>query len=471
MKISLKALLTQLILFFTGVLVFLILFIDSNLPVTKSFLPLLPMVFTIGCIIFPNIYFNIYKNLATTIIVFTYYIRLVLVPFFMKFSDYNRNGIIADTSNTFNAGITLMVFEYFTVFLVLSIFCRKFSSRFMDSSFMELRIPSKIYRATKLVLWVVTLYILMSIFLYPNILNNYKFFVFLSEEQSINWYRNYNIAQETVPIFIFYTSTWAINIVKNIWILILILKLSKKKKKGMNLVFSVGVIVLNALISSGDTAYSLYFSLAFLIILVYLYPNKKRVILLFTCILVLVVAVLGLLSLALGSAKSSVSPLFNISNTLQAYFNGPINVAAALMIDGVRGHSLIIADFFTSLPLLRTFFMDMTNSTAVFNQIMYGMNSAGGQILPSISLGKLYFGYLLSPLLSCLFTYYAMKYSYKAFTDNRLPYKFLYQFISIILACIPVLYNFYIFLIGLFTYILPVWLLVIMMTKRVTYKR
>lgn len=471
MTFNLKSLLTQLVIFFSSIAVTIILFNDPTLPPTRNFLPFLPMVFTFGCIVFINIYSYIYKNIAITIIVFTYYVRLVITPFFMKFSNYQRSEIVANVDNTFNTAITLMIFEYFLVFLILSLFGGKFclAAKNVEVS-KKLELPDKSYKSARLLLIFLSLFIIACVLLYPDILNNYKFFVFLSEEQSINWYRNYNLAKETVPIFIFYISTWAINIVKNIWILVLILNLRKRGAKKINLFISITIIILNALISSGDTAYSLYFSLAFLIVLTYLYPNRKRIIILFTSLLILIVAVLGLLSLSLASSENSSGAFFNISNTLQAYFNGPVNVAAALMVNKVNTYSLILADFFTSLPLLRTFFTHMINSTGVFNEVMYGSNGTGGQILPSVGLGKLYFGFILAPLFSCIFTYQSMRYGSKFSQETRLPYKFLYQFISIILACIPVLYNYYIFLIGLFTYILPTWIIIVFMTKRITYK-
>src|SRR6478735_71439 len=126
MTFNLKSLLTQLVIFFSSIAVTIILFNDPTLPPTRNFLPFLPMVFTFGCIVFINIYSYIYKNIAITIIVFTYYVRLVITPFFMKFSNYQRNEIVANVDNTFNTAITLMIFEYFLVFLILSLFGKKF---------------------------------------------------------------------------------------------------------------------------------------------------------------------------------------------------------------------------------------------------------------------------------------------------------------------------------------------------------
>src|SRR5690606_20382389 len=173
----------------------------------------------------------------------------------------------------------------------------------------------------------------------------------------MEWYRNNAIAKQIVPPIIYYTSTWTINILKNVWVLVIIFALRSQGIKKLNLFLSIIFIVINALISSGNTAYSLYFSIAFFIVLTFLYPNSKKIIITSTISLIVAVVFVGLISLSLMSSSSegSSNALFNLSNTLQAYFTGPVNVAVSLMIDNVNVLNVMVSDFFTSLPLLRTF--------------------------------------------------------------------------------------------------------------------
>lgn len=470
MKFNLISIKLQLFLFCSSLIVAIILFYDSQLPLNKSFLPFLPLTFSFASLVFVNIFSYLYNSVAVSILVFTYYIRMTIVPFFMKFSFYQRTGIVADINSTFNTACLLMIYEFIVVFMIISIIGGKYCFLRESTEFnFHIDINNKKYRYSKKILLFVTILTALCIVLYPEILTHFKFFVFISEEQSINWYINNAIAREIVPSIIYYTSTWTLTIIKNIWVLVIVILLRSRGKSKLNLFLSIVIIILNSLISTGDTAYSLYFSIAFLIIMMYLYPNSKRIIMSTVVPLTLLIVSVGLYFISKISSNSSSNFLFNISNTLQAYFSGPINVAISLLIDDVNILSLMFSDFLRSLPLIKTFFQDMTITTEVFNQVAYGTNGVGGQIIPSVGLGKLYFGFFLAPIFSCLFTYYSIKYGYKSIRDDRLPYKFLYQFISINLACMPVLYNFFIFLIGLFTYIIPTWIFVIFLTKRIRF--
>lgn len=461
MKFKPISLALQIIIIISSFAVSTTLFFDNMLPTDKSFIPFLPLIFGLGSIFFIKVFNHIFDNIAITIIVFTFYIRMVIMPFFMQFSDYERNGLAVEIEEYYNVAVLLMVYEYLLVFCVMSLVIVKVKRNLsIESSIFSWDFSSQKVNIAKKILTVITFFTFTSIVFYPDILNNYKFFVFFSEEESINWYRNYYQAMQNVPTLVYYLTTWCIDILKNLWVLILMIDLRKKGEKPLHLFLSIFLIFINALISSGNTAYSLYFSIALLIVLITLYQSFKKIIIMATFVLLTLIGIFGLISVSFASSGNSLSPLASISNTLQAYFTGPANVAIALMIGKVNVFTLIYADFSTSLPLLRTFFIHLNNSTEIFNFVMYQKADYGGQIIPSVGLGKVYFGYLFSPVFSCLSVYYAVVFGYKSFKESHVPYRFLYQFISIVLACMPVLYNSFIFSIVFFTYILPTWLLI-----------
>lgn len=458
-----------LFLTFSSIIVTIYLLLLNNLPPNKSFLPLLPLAFSLGMFTFFKIYFYIDKKISLQLIVLTFYLRMVIVPFFMQFSSFERDRVVQHISEVFNTAIGLMIYEYFCVFILMALFVGKFAkvptNNVQEDKKYNISINRNGYRKFKLALYLLTIFAIFSVIFYPQILNNYKFFVFLNEEQSIEWYRKYNIAKESVPLLLFYLSTWTINIIKNIWVLVFILYLRKRKLNKFHLYISLFLILLNSLFSSGDTAYSIYFSMALLLILIYLYPNYKKKLSIISFITIAGVAGLGLLTLALSKDGNNV--FYNLSQTLQAYFSGPINVAVSLTMVEYRSFYYILSDFLISLPLIRTFFTSLVSSTELFNQVMFGPNSGiGGQIIPSVGLGYFYFGFILAPIFSCLFVYYSMRFEYKAKLSTNVLYKFLYQFIMIVLALMPVLYNYYIFLIGFFTFILPTWIIIKLVSER-----
>lgn len=457
-----------LFLFFSTMLVTINLLFVDNLPSDKKYLLLLPLVFLLGSLTFIRIYYYIDNKISIQLIVLTFYIRMVIVPFFMQFSSFERNIVVQDVSETFNVAIGLMIYEYFLVFLIMATFVGRFKMNPPRNNLVKnMNTPASSYKKFKIVLYLLTVFAIISMILYPQILANYKFFVFLSEEQSIEWYRNYNIAKNSVPIMLFYLSTWTINIIKNIWVLVFILELRKKGLSKLKLLISILLIILNSLISSGDTAFSIYFSISLLIVLIYLYPNYKKRLSIFSFLSIAIVGGLGLFSLATSKLESSKELLYSLSQTVQAYFSGPINVAVSLTMDEYKSFYYIVSDFLISLPLIKAFFTSRVSSTELFNQVLYGFNSAGGgQIIPSVSLGNFYFGIILAPIFSCLFVYYSMKFDNKAKLSTNILYKFLFQFITVVLAIMPVLYNYYIFLIGLFTFILPTWIVIKFISRK-----
>lgn len=116
-----------LFLTFSSIIVTIYLLLLNNLPPNKSFLPLLPLAFSLGMFTFFKIYFYIDKKISLQLIVLTFYLRMVIVPFFMQFSSFERDRVVQHISEVFNTAIGLMIYEYFCVFILMALFVGKFA--------------------------------------------------------------------------------------------------------------------------------------------------------------------------------------------------------------------------------------------------------------------------------------------------------------------------------------------------------
>lgn len=458
MSFNIYSVISLLISIFTSLIVAFCLIMDEGLR--YYLLPLLPITFALGNILFISIFKYIFKNIVFLILLSTYYIRMVIIPFLMMFSNYSRDGFLITIYSNIDIAIFLIIYEFLFVLLIITIVNKvNFNKKPLIS--MDLNAIPDISKNGIKVISIISFFVLAIIIVYPQVLNNYKLFIPTSSEATSEWYLKYLMAINSVPPYIFYLTTWLIDILKNIWVLVLIFHLRKSKMNSLlSLLISISIVLLNAIITSGNTAYSIYYSLALLILLAYLYPKMKRIILLLGLIIG-IIAVWGLYIISSISSINNESVLYRFSNTIQAYFSGPINVAASIPVAEVIDINMVIGDFLRSLPIIKVFFVDFPLTTTAYNEIIYGGNQfSGGQIIPNIGLGYIYFGILLSPIFSIAFVYFSIKYAEKAVKTIKLEYKFYYQFVGITLACMPILYNYYIFLIGLFTYIIPTWVFI-----------
>ena len=69
----------------------------------------------------------------------------------------------------------------------------------------------------------------------------------------------------------------------------------------------------------------------------------------------------------------------------------------------------------------------------------------------------MYFGYILSPLISVVFSALTVLFEERTFLEKDVMKKFLYLLLIIRFSCVPVLYNYSIFLGGFFGTYIPIY--------------
>lgn len=381
------------------------------------------------------------------IIIASYFMRMVLTPVAISISNYL---VIKDVNIIYDQAIIFMLYEALCVFVILGLITKKNNDKEQKNENNFKNVFSK-----KLLVFISFLSIitLCCIFIYPQILKGFKVGI-LSSRELIEWQIAYNAAKESMPKLIFYLANWSIIILKEFltFYLLIIIKNSKKIKK--KLLLSIIIIGINLIITDDTLAQSIYFALIYFSILMEMYPKKRRKIFMLLCISVLSIFVLGMVAINSNNNKNF---SYKLANTMQVYFSGIYNNAMAFELQRENIPELITGDFLTSLPLIKKFYIELNTSNKVFCLSLGDVYNS--QILPTLGQSRLYFGNFLSPILSIIFAALTAFYEKKIQRKDNYFKEFIYYIVVIKCACVPVLYNYSIFLSGLFNLIIPMLLL------------
>lgn len=421
---------------------FIFLFIN-NLQIGSLILSLLPLVNFICVLFFDLLTRNKQLYIGSIIIILTYFIRNVITIIFMNISDY----FVKELNINYDVALLMMGIEFALVMLVLTLTVRKRNDS--TNNVNEILVDSKqefLSKSSRIVLLFLVMISVVLTIRYPQILNVFKFGL-LSDQELTNHYIAYNNSLNSMPRVTFYILSWLLILLKYVLCLVLIVKIKQSKIIKFKLILSSLVIVLCMIISTDTTADSLVFAIIYFCLLLDFYKNDYKKIILFLTIFSFAFVVFGLFS--------DTSSLY-IARKLNAYFSGLKNITMTFNINRYNYNmfELMKGDFLRSIPLLKAFFVDMNTSSMIFND-SYNMM---GQIIPNIGQSYLYFGFMLSPLLSIIFTFLTAKTEGKIYQTDNIMDKFLLLLLVIRFACVPVLYNYSIFLIGYFGTFLPLYL-------------
>lgn len=200
-------------------------------------------------------------------------------------------------------------------------------------------------------------------------------------------------------------------------------------------------------------------------ILIKLYPQKKKIV--FECIVIPVVILMLVLSVykntnyltSGGDISRSISKLFN-SNLFETYFAGVVNVnnAIGVKLDNGVGISSLLLDIVNNMPIVNHWFDTSHASVNEYNMYIGRFwNGSGDQIIPLLGQSLIFFGFVFSPLLSCLSVVLIRKFDRRYMISNSLDV-YVYAFLSCWSAVMMIL-NMTIFLAWMYIRIIPLILL------------
>lgn len=441
------------ILFFLSILMFVYSCYSTDKYIIVA---ILPIAYTVGICIITLIDYNFIYNLFEITVISLYGVRMFILPLFIGiFGMPNYESISSNVLLNIDKSIFLQCYEFLAIVLFMSL-NKKYNNLYIRKHinikiFDDLNITKNSRRTIRIITAIITLIVIM----YPQLLSKFRPLFFENEGKFIEWKIYNSQAMNNIPSIVYYISTWILIIVKILIVYIAIVHLKKisvkQNKEKKYILLSIFIISSLILIITDDKAGNFFSCIAMVLLLMKLYPNKKRYI---KKILTIVILIAIFIFIVISNKDD------NFANTMilkmNAYFSGSINIAGASIMPRENLLEYFIGDTLRSIPLIKGLFTDMNMSYILFNKYLGLDTIYNSQILPCIGQGYFYFGYIGAPILSLIIVKLGFICYKKSKTiEDTLGY-FIYSNILVFLSVGVVLYDFFLTFSLITQYCIPI---------------
>ncbi|WP_430489228.1 hypothetical protein [Rossellomorea marisflavi] len=425
-------------------LIFLML--KDKAPESFYLLPLLPLSFILFSGIAIRSFKYLFERLSITLIIGIYFIRLVILPLLLALSDYyigfgDYITIISDqlVNRNMNPAIMLLVYESFVVFLVLSI------EKWPSIKSMKSKLEINSFSSTtvfKLFLMLNIFILMLLLLIFPALKGYFSFFVATNNESDIIASSNLLTARNNVPGVIYWIFVMIFQLLQLLLPIIAVKFIYKKigyKNELLGSLMSLIILLLTLVVMTPEKVTSISIALVIFMVLREIYPLINKFSSGFFLILLLS-ATLGLVFKS-GLYRNDGSIWIFLSQTANAYFAGPLNISAGLMLNG-NGLTSLFFDVLRSVPFGNFLFSNMGHtSPESFNYLIKGEGAQVTKIIPMISQGNYYLGFLLAPVLTLISVKIAIIFERKSVHTKNFLNKYIYLYATVLFSLSPGLYN------------------------------
>lgn len=470
---NIKSIFLYIIVFTISILTILLILFDNEIVYGYQLLWLLPLSFTLISVFTINILKNIQHNIVVAILWGGYFIRFVLTPLALKIGNYRMFFSFTVFGDKIQNAIFLMTYEIIIVFLFLSIYLRihihnKTSKKMKFKNLDNIFINEDNYRNMHFVILLLVVFCLCIYIYIPEIMDSYTW-IFSDNLKIANI--DYNVDEIAIrgtfkralgSLFVF-----VFNIVRYLIPVYLLKFLSTRFRKSHLRYISSLFICMLPFLAINESNIQPFFGLLFnVIMMIKLYPKeKKKIIKTFLILGGSLVISLLLTKLYLLSNWQNTSGAESISLTINAYFPGVGNVAAAYNILRKNKWKTLFYDFFSTIPFRNSLFPSIAVKEIPLNDLFNNYNYTSGNIIPCISGAQYYLGLLIAPILPMLLSYIALRMKEKAESSNDYWYYFCYMFYSIRVAMIPTLYNHISIVVIIMNQFIPMYLITVFLNQ------
>ncbi len=420
-----------------------------------SIIYLLPVTYLVCIVLFAVVFREIDQNLGVLAIILLEFIRMVLTPLFMQNGNFSSpfKGVISQQD--IEAGIGLMCYECFVLFIVLAVRVSKYSNVNQEKSEISIVPPSAFL---KIAIYFMTAYILVISLLFPKVWLLYSNVLHFSDSDFTTVTHTVSsIAGNAIERALFTLFKMFLDIDRICLPMLIMLKFRNKYGERISgvllcVLFSAAQLTL----ISSTTARSVIAALLLLYLTTKLYKRYTKLI--YICgisgIIFLVVAYF-LIRFNVGSRYGD-NILEYSSNILNAYFSGLANVAAGFNLPDGKESATFWGALYSAIPFNSTLFgLTVEKLQPLYNEA----NNSYGQIQPMIVEGNYYFGMIFSPILSGFFANLSYKFgNISAKTSNAWEYMSA-LFISLMSAIAIGMYNEQILLVWFTDWLIPFYIL------------
>lgn len=467
--VSTRTFTIYLLVIFASVVVSILLLFDNNVVDGYELLWLLPFSFFIMSLFSIGIVKNSQSNVTMLIIWGGYIIRFILTPLSLLFGNYRIIFFQTVSSNQLESAILLMVYEIFIVFSLLALYLR-FSRNIhlIDRMQSKINVEKFNNRRVHYVLFLLTLFCILVFIYIPELKNSFTWIFADGKEISNIRYDVYGLEniggfnRVLVSLFIF-----IFNIIRYlIPVYLLNYVYSKFKRTKFTFVISLIICMLPFFVINESNIQPFIGLIINIIMMTKLDPeNKNKIIKLYLIIGGVLLFSILFSKLLLLEEWQNTSGIEGISLTLNAYFPGVGNVAAAFNIDETNKLRTLFYDFINTIPFKNSIFPNITPKIVSLTHLFNSNNGTLGNIIPHISGARYYLGFILAPFLPGIVSLYSIRIKEKADASRDYWNYFFYVFYSIRIALIPTLYNHISFVSVVFNSIIPMYLIIVFIKK------
>lgn len=430
---------------------FVYLMISERRVVEYRYIALLPFVFCICNVFCINIHKYLYTNIGLFLLHNVMLVRQVITPIIMSWAGFKTIYRTISQSNVDHA-VILMSYECCAIYMLLAfILGNKNSKKIKRDSNLIFRKSSSLFN---LILFMMTAYCLLIWIYIPSSRNLYSTVFefgdigFTTVEYNINSEQVGSLARSLQTLFkVFFD---IVRLILPMYILINF----KRKKYNPKISIVVGVIfaLMQLLFISSTTARAIISAFIIIYFLARLYPEYTEKIIKASIVIAgTIIVVYFIVRFFVGSRYGDNLAEY-LAKILNAYFGGIDNVAAGGNVPEGYGASTFWASIYSAIPFNSTLFgLEVVKLQSIYNS----SNGSYGQIPPMIVEGEYYFGFVLSPIMSCICAIAAYHYGEKYSRTNSPWHLISNLFIAIMCAISIVMYNEEIILVWLLEWMIP----------------
>lgn len=424
-----------------------------------QYLWILPFVYSICILASYGVLKEALQSFPVMLIVLLFFVRMVISPLLYAYAGVREQITINVEENTIKA-IFLVSYECIAVFITLCVLRAKYRTlreKLNERENAETPINNtikakKIYEKgdKRLILFLLICIIVIMVFYYitPHIFDTFRTILNIKDSDFTSIETDYsNIDTSSFAVkFALVTSNYMLNVLRILIPATIIYFLSKIKNRPLAMFISAIMVVLPIFVIAGAIARSVYYVIVLMYEFVYLYSpknQKMKMIGMFALGALLILAYWIIRYMVNAKGTATVGGFFNsFSGTVNAYFSG-VNVVTGIynMPDDLATRmKFLYQDVFGAIPYGGTLFgiVESEKIQPVFNVI----NNTSGNIPPTIGLSRYYFGVILAPLMSVIFTIVAYKSGLQYDITKRPLKKIIYQLMGLYCALGLVMYNF-----------------------------
>ncbi|GAA1370509.1 oligosaccharide repeat unit polymerase [Peribacillus frigoritolerans] len=368
----------------------------------------LPLTYSILLLIFPKLTVLSTRYIGLGILYVVLFVRYTITPLFIVFTERAGTSlVISHFSNDYlNKAILLMVYELVVCILVVVFVGNKvLLKNKVKFSLTEIQNG----RVNFVYIFIITISFLLILF-FPSLLNNFQFIsIDDSKLNTVSYFKGIDIRILLICKMALYL----------VLLKFLAYRYNEKNKNNIYFILALLLSFLYICIFTGENRTNIVVDLICVIAaLWYCFSTKRKSML-------IVISSFGLILLFTISAfrlfaprawrpdggTAEINGSFFVNN-LQIYVSGPENVAIGLQSIDIYNNQINLNTFFNDLFVWTGYLgnflnLNQSNTTSfIFNLFMNGTDPAGNvsitQIVPMVSQGYAYFGFVGAPLFSVL---------------------------------------------------------------------